>query len=255
MTRDLQHREIRLCLRIFLSLALLCVCAHRLPAPIQEVPEGPTPVPTVAPTAKPKPKPSPKPKPKSEASEPVANPVTQASSKQSRFAGTWAGIMPEVPWGDVPTELIVDQNENTMEWRETGKPKTATAARTTLTGDTLSARFPTGMTTAVWYISPQSDGVTANVRLTAFMNDQKAVFHRSVTQSSAAKSTPSISQTTTTTPAPSQAAGIPTAKPVPGKVGFVYNPFEPNSKLLFDVRSKPPGTKVKDPSGRLFIVP
>lgn len=95
--------------------------------------------------------------------------------------------MPEVPWGDVPTELIVDQNESTMEWREAGKPKTARAAKTILNGDTLSARFPVGMTTAVWYISPKSDGVTANVRLTAFMNDQIAVFNRTVLQSSSAK--------------------------------------------------------------------
>lgn len=239
-------------LALFLPIALLLITAHRLPAPISEV-ETPTPP---APTVAPKSRPLPKPKPKSEASESATKSVRQQpSAKQSRFAGTWAGVMPEIPWGDVPTELIVDQNENTMEWRETGKPKTALASKAIVAGDTLSARFPVGLTTAVWYISPQSDGVTANVRLTAFMNDQKAVFHRSVAQSSAAKSTPSISQTTTTTPAPSQGAGIPTAKPVPGKPGFVYDPFDPKAKGLLDVRGKVSGTKVKDPSGKMFIVP
>jgi hypothetical protein len=169
-----------------LVIVLLIVSASRLPAPISEIPESPTPAPTVAPTAKPKPKSLPKPKQKSEASESATNPARQKPSpKQSRFAGTWGGIMPEVPWGDVPTELIVDQNESTMEWREAGKPKTALAAKTILNGDTLSARFLVGMTTAVWYISPKSDGVTANVRLTAFMNDQTAVFHRTASESTA----------------------------------------------------------------------
>jgi cytoskeletal protein RodZ len=164
-------------IRVLLTIAFLFVTVHRLPAPIQEIPESPTPAPEQA--AKPKPKGTTK--PKSEASESATNPARQQpTSKQSRFAGTWSGVMPEVPWGDVPTELIVDQSESTMEWRETGKPKTAVAAKTTLTGDTLSARFPTGMTTAVWYISPRPDGATANVRLTAFMNDQTAVFRRTI---------------------------------------------------------------------------
>lgn len=154
------------------TIALL-ISAHRLPAPIQEVPESPTPAPEQSA------KPRSKPKPRSEASESAAAPARQKPSpKQSRFAGTWAGIMPEVPWGNVPTELVVDQAEATMVWQEGGKPKTAVAAKTTLNGDTLSARFPTGMTTAVWYISPSGDGITATVRLTAFMNDQTAVFRR-----------------------------------------------------------------------------
>jgi hypothetical protein len=168
-------------LALLLTVALLLITAHRLPAPISEI-ESPTP----APAQSAKPKRTVKPKVNPEASESATNPARQQSSpKQSRFAGTWGGIMPEVPWGDVPTELIVDQNESTMEWREAGKPKTALAAKTILNGDTVSARFLVGMTTAVWYISPKSDGVTANVRLTAFMNDQTAVFHRTASESTA----------------------------------------------------------------------
>src|SRR5207249_3032183 len=49
--------------------ALLFVIAHRLPAPIQEVPESPSPAPAVAPTAKPKPKQTIKPRPTAEGSE------------------------------------------------------------------------------------------------------------------------------------------------------------------------------------------
>jgi hypothetical protein len=161
--------------RILVVTSLLILSAHRLPAPITEIPESPTPAPTVAPTAKPKPKPLPKP-PKSEASEPVAKSAgQQPSPKQSRFAGTWVGTMPEVPWGNVATELVVDQTETTMEWQESGKRKGL--VKTQLSGKTLQASFHVGVT-ATWSITPQPDGATARVRLQAFMNDQTAVFRR-----------------------------------------------------------------------------
>lgn len=155
------------------AVAFLVITAHRLPAPIQETPESPTPAPTVAPTAKPKSKPPPKPQAKSEAS---ASPVRQqASSKQSRFAGKWVGTMPEVPWGNVATELIVDQAGATMTWQESGKQKGT--ARAQLVGDTLQAHFQVGVS-ETWSITAQPDGATAQVRLQAFMNDQTAIFHR-----------------------------------------------------------------------------
>src|SRR5712691_4510272 len=92
---------------LFTSGALLLMTADRLPAPIQEIPESPTPAPEQS--AKPKPKPPAKSKPKSEASVPATNSAgQQPSSTQSRLAGTWVGTMPEVPWGNVQTELIVD---------------------------------------------------------------------------------------------------------------------------------------------------
>ena len=50
---------------------------------------------------------------------------------------------------------------------------------------------------------------------------------------------------------------IPYAKPVPGKPGFVFSPYEPY-KGYIDVRGFPPGTEVKDPysdSGKSFLVP
>ena len=49
---------------------------------------------------------------------------------------------------------------------------------------------------------------------------------------------------------------FPTAKPVPEKPGFVYNPFDPTSRIFIDVRGKPSGSKLVDPkSGKTFIVP
>jgi hypothetical protein len=172
-------------LALFLTVGLLLISAHRLPAPISEIPESPTPAPTVAPTAKPKPKSLPKPKAKSEASESATSSARQKPSpKQSRFAGTWVGTMPEVPWGNVATELIVDQTEATMEWQESGKRKGLVKAQRI--GDMVQGSFPAPIA-IVWSVTPQPDGATARVRLQAFMNDQTAVFHRTVSESSAAK--------------------------------------------------------------------
>ena len=45
------------------------------------------------------------------------------------------------------------------------------------------------------------------------------------------------------------------AKPVPGKPGYVTNPYD-DSKGMIDVRGYPPGTEVKDPAtGKNFLVP
>lgn len=55
--------------------------------------------------------------------------------------------------------------------------------------------------------------------------------------------------------AASQPSRIPFAKPVPGKAGYVYSPFDPNGGYV-DVTGYPAGSKVKDPySGKIFIVP
>jgi len=54
---------------------------------------------------------------------------------------------------------------------------------------------------------------------------------------------------------PSAAAQFPVAKPVPGKPGLVFNPFNPGGGYI-DVSGYAPGSKVKDPdSQKIFIVP
>ena len=155
---------------ILVGSLLLLLSTQHSPAPIQETPESPTPAPTVAPTAKP----SSKPQAKSEASESPAR--QQTRSKQNRFAGKWIGTMPEIPWGNVPTELIIDRAGTTMTWQESGKQKGT--ARAQLVGETLQAHFEVGVP-EIWSITVQPDGATAQVRLQAVMNDQTAIFRRS----------------------------------------------------------------------------
>ena len=48
---------------------------------------------------------------------------------------------------------------------------------------------------------------------------------------------------------------FPTAEPVPGRPGLVFNPYDPNGGYI-DVSGYAPGSKVKDPdSQKIFVVP
>src|SRR5438445_13777303 len=77
---------------LWLALGSLLITAHRLPAPIQEVPESPTPTPAVATAAQPRKSP---PKPKSK------------PSGAARFAGTWTGRITADTMGDVDVTLVI----------------------------------------------------------------------------------------------------------------------------------------------------
>ena len=56
-------------------------------------------------------------------------------------------------------------------------------------------------------------------------------------------------------PAAAQATNLPYAKPVPGKPGYVFSPYDKNGGYV-DVTGYSPGQKVKDPySGKVFLVP
>jgi hypothetical protein len=75
---------------------------------------------------------------------------------------------------------------------------------------------------------------------------------------SSTETKPSAPETKPPPPVPEKPATvgeIPYAKPVPGKPGFVFSPYD-QYKGYIDVRGFPPGTEVKDPySGKSFLVP
>jgi cytoskeletal protein RodZ len=194
-------------LTLLLIVALLLITAHRLPAPIQEVPESPTPAATPVPAESAKPKPKRISKPKSEASQQATSPARQKpSSKQSRFAGIWVGTMSTIPYGSLPAVLTVDPTETAMavSWydaADSGTTKThenfkpaagnaavkAAFAKAKLNGDTLTASFPAPLLgTSTWSLTSQPGAGTARVPMQAFFNDFTSVFHRS-TESRAAK--------------------------------------------------------------------
>ena len=56
-------------------------------------------------------------------------------------------------------------------------------------------------------------------------------------------------------PSANGAAQFPVAKPVPGKPGYVFSPYDPNGGYV-DVTGYQSGSKVKDPySQKIFLVP
>lgn len=74
------------------------------------------------------------------------------------------------------------------------------------------------------------------------------------TTSSSRESAPESTPTTTSTTA-AQKTSLPYAKPVPGKAGYVFSPYDKNGGYV-DVTGFAPGSKVKDPySGKVFLVP
>ena len=113
-----------------LAVTLLLITAHRLPAPIQEIPESPTPAPTASakPRAAQTPKATPKPKPKPSKDEiasrerkrtrsdgvapaSAAAQPTVTQRKAKHFAGTWAGTMHAENGQTYPVTVIVDPTE------------------------------------------------------------------------------------------------------------------------------------------------
>ena len=149
---------------LLLTVALLLATAHRLPAPIQEVPENPTPASEQS--AKPKPKRTIKPKVTNESSEsstkrqtPSPTPQSKAATQRKLFDGTWRGIIPIGLQGNVELTIqisgdgkVLTTNPHFGDWRRTLIP--------TCDGHTM-----TWKTTAIqnWTLTPNSDGQTAVV--------------------------------------------------------------------------------------------
>lgn len=72
-------------------------------------------------------------------------------------------------------------------------------------------------------------------------------------------SPPTVTEKSKPSPSPSRSVTTqtqyPTAKPVPGKPGYVFSPYDPSGGYV-DVNGYTPGQKVKDPySGKIFLVP
>ena len=184
----------------FLVVLLSILIAERSPAPIVE--ENPTPAPEQ--TAKPKTKRVVESQP-NRATTSLHAESAPASARAKKFAGSWVGTMPTIPWGNLASVVTVDSTETAMamSWYDAGEPgnpkryrqfKAAPAserghvaakpafAAARLDGDTLTATFSAPLLgSSTWSITPQPDGTTARVRMQAFMNNFTAVFQRTGT--------------------------------------------------------------------------
>jgi hypothetical protein len=250
---------------IVLVIFLLALSAHRLPAPFSETPEAtPTPKPKREATQKSKPKPEPTSK--------------RTATPNRSFAGTWSGSTVDTSsngnQGSSNYVVKISDDEKTVliSWRKAeattnGPDYPAACIRF---GSALSWSLKQMGETPIWQCTDtlqlNSNGTASYASSGSIIagDYEGGTFNSTGTFSrQGASSTPAVMQTgttvpatTPTTPVPKSVGGVPVAKPVPNKPGFVYNPFDPNSKVLLDVRGKGSGTKVKDPfSGKLFVVP
>lgn len=227
----------RVLLGLVLFLWLLIAPAYRLPAPVIEIEESPSPQ---TESNKPRTHHS-----KSKATTPVptvAGPVTPVPpTNQAGFAGIWVGTARISVWGSVQFTFIINSNGTTV--REKSRLGAVTHPATC---DGKIVSFHSGaLNETGWTLTPNADGRTAAVTCKGLLvGDQSITFQKQAN-----------SETTVAAILKPQSE-IPKAKPVPGKPGYVYDPFDPSSIRILDARNIERGTKVQDPlSGKSFIVP
>jgi cytoskeletal protein RodZ len=179
-----QDRFLRRVARILLVVALLLVTAHRLPAPIQEVPENPTPAPQQS--AKPKPKRTIKLKDTTDNSEgsrrrqtPSPTPRIQANPNSTPFAGTWSGTMNISLFGDIGYTFLIESAQTTVKMWGTNKPAEiphtkADVCQASVGVDGISWTWSAWR----WTLKPYADGKTALVKVAGPFQNASAVFRR-----------------------------------------------------------------------------
>jgi hypothetical protein len=167
--------------RSLLVAALLLVTAHRLPAPISEIPESPTPAPeqsanrqlhpgTQWKTPSPEITASPQPGLK-------RTPLPQTMQQRPvRFAGTWIGQIKFGFKGDVQFTLAVNPEATLL--KQQSKQFGEHTHTTSYTAETLSWRAGPRNEVA-WTLTPSRDGQTASVTVQSGSEiNSRAVFRR-----------------------------------------------------------------------------
>jgi hypothetical protein len=168
--------------RILLIIVLTLASAHRLPAPIQEVPESPTPVPEQS--AKPKPKRTVKPKDTTESStkRPTSSPTpkNQAAPQRNPLDGTWSGTLNDIQFTAVisgsATIVRETSTDGTFTWNATydGRTMRWTWHRLLISGASTATVIDSDGKTAL--VTSTSGG--APLLLGAGAHNTSAVFYK-----------------------------------------------------------------------------
>jgi hypothetical protein len=130
---------------------------------------------------------------------------------------------------------VIDAPANYVRRHIDGENQTTTTTTTTVASDSVTTPGRT--------VTPSQNPPRSNAKPSATPRSSPAT----VTEKSRPSPSPSRS--------PSTQTQLPTAKPVPGKPGYVFSPFDPSGGYV-DVNGYTSGQKVKDPySGKIFLVP
>lgn len=141
---------------------------------------------------------------------------------------------------------VLDAPANYVRHHIDGSTETTTTTTTTASSDSVTTPGRT--------VTPSTSNTQQRTTTTA--NSPRS----DARPSPSPKSSPAtVTEKSKPSPSPSRNAStqnqIPTAKPVPGKPGYVFSPFDPSGGYV-DVTGYTPGQKVKDPySGKIFLVP
>jgi hypothetical protein len=139
---------------------------------------------------------------------------------------------------------VLDAPANYVRRHIDGQTETTTTTTTTATSDSVTTP---GRTVTPTTTNPQQRTTTTQTGPRPKPSPSPKSSPATVTEKS--KPSPSPSRST------SAQSQIPTAKPVPGKPGYVFSPFDPSGGYV-DVTGYASGQKVKDPySGKIFLVP
>jgi hypothetical protein len=141
---------------------------------------------------------------------------------------------------------VLDAPANYVRRHINGETQTTTTTTTTVASDAVTTPGRT--------VTPSTTNTQR--RTTTTQNPPRSTDKPSPSP----KSSPAtVTEKSKPSPSPSRTATtqsqIPTAKPVPGKPGYVFSPFDPGGGYV-DVTGYASGQKVKDPySGKIFLVP
>lgn len=192
-------------------------------------------------------------------------PVALTSCQTAHDAAVSTFRVLDTPNQYIRHKLDVDENDQT-----TTTPSATTVQQTAPPNDNVYAKpyqqasSPPPQSTTRTTVKttsppspPQPRVVTTERRETA-LPPTPTPAPRVTTRTTPSKTTqPNESKTTSTTSHATvpENSILPYAKPVPGKPGYVFSPFDPNGGYV-DVTGFAPGSKVKDPySGKIFRVP
>lgn len=139
---------------------------------------------------------------------------------------------------------VLDAPANYIRRHIDGQTETTTTTTTTATSDSVTTP---GRTVTPAKTNPEQRTTTTQTG------------PRSKPSPSPKSSPATVTERSKPSPSPSRNASsqsqLPTAKPVPGKPGYVFSPFDPSGGYV-DVTGYTSGQKVKDPySGKIFLVP
>src|SRR5258708_17876578 len=164
---------------LLLTIAVLLVTPHRLPAPIQEVPESPTPAPERSEKPKPKRTVRPKATENPESSTRRQSPSTKPQMQATPFAGMWSGTMNISFFGNIGYTFLIEPAQTTVKMWGTNKPSEIAHAKADICQASVGADGISWSWSAWrWTLKPYPDGRSALVKVAGPFQNGSAIFER-----------------------------------------------------------------------------